>query len=243
MSDPHVGVWERRRLLGVSTAVAGITLLPAFRPTPATAGGTTGGTTGSAGVAIPPTEDLMREHGVLKRVLLIYRDVGRRIRNGERPPPPALYESAQIIRRFIEQYHEHLEEHYVFPRLKKAGRLGRTVDILTTQHTRGRVLTARILTGATHAGLADPRTRRRVLAAMEAFIRMYEPHEAREDTVVFPAFRTVVSARELAELGERFEEQEHRLFGPHGFTRIVEQVADIERELGIYNLAQFTPRV
>jgi len=27
---------------------------------------------------------------------------------------------------------------------------------------------------------------------MQAFDRMYEPHEAREDTVVFPAFRQIV---------------------------------------------------
>ena len=27
---------------------------------------------------------------------------------------------------------------------------------------------------------------------MQAFVRMYEPHEAREDTVISPAFRQVV---------------------------------------------------
>ena len=35
---------------------------------------------------------------------------------------------------------------------------------------------------------------------MQAFDRMYEPHEAREDTVVFPAFRQIVPAGELAGL-------------------------------------------
>jgi hypothetical protein len=31
---------------------------------------------------------------------------------------------------------------------------------------------------------------------------MYEPHEAREDTVIFPAFRQVIPAVELADLGQ-----------------------------------------
>ncbi|WP_433424097.1 hypothetical protein ACQP1V_17315 [Microtetraspora malaysiensis] len=76
-----------------------------------------------------------------------------------------------------------------------------------------------------------------------AFIRMYEPHEAREDTVVFPAFRDVVPPARFRDLGEIFEDEEHRRFGPSGFTGVVNQVADIEKSLGIYNLSQFTPRV
>ncbi|MFF3671793.1 hypothetical protein [Microtetraspora malaysiensis] len=37
--------------------------------------------------------------------------------------------------------------------------------------------------------------------------------------------------------------REHRRFGTSGFTGVVNQVADIEKSLGIYNLSQFTPRV
>jgi hypothetical protein len=70
---------------------------------------------------------------------------------------------------------------------------------------------------------------------------MYRPHEAREDTVLFPAFRGIVSAHEYASLGEDFEKKEHQLFGKEGFEGIVEKVATIEKELGIYDLAKFTP--
>ena len=71
---------------------------------------------------------------------------------------------------------------------------------------------------------------------------MYRPHETREDTVLFPAFRKIVSAAKIKELGDRFEEEENRKFGAEGFERIVEQVAGMERQLGIYELDQFTPR-
>ena len=36
------------------------------------------------------------------------------------------------------------------------------------------------------------------------FVRMYEPHEAREDTVLFPQFRKIVSKHEYDALGEEF---------------------------------------
>ena len=74
-----------------------------------------------------------------------------------------------------------------------------------------------------------------------AFIRMYEPHEAREDTVVFPALRDVVPPKEFRELAERFEDEEHQRFGQAGFQGVVERVADIEKSLDIYDLSQFTP--
>jgi hypothetical protein len=47
----------------------------------------------------------------------------------------------------------------------------------------------------------------------------------------------------LAELGEQFEKEEDRLFGDEGFEKTVDQVAAIEKQLGIYDLAQFTPKL
>ena len=37
---------------------------------------------------------------------------------------------------------------------------------------------------------------------------MYRPHEAREDTVLFPALRTILKPKQVEELGERMEEDE-----------------------------------
>jgi hypothetical protein len=72
---------------------------------------------------------------------------------------------------------------------------------------------------------------------------MYRPHEAREDTVLFPAFRSLVPDKEYKELGELFESREHQLFGKEGFEGQVERVGQIERRLGIYDLSQFTPKM
>jgi hypothetical protein len=70
---------------------------------------------------------------------------------------------------------------------------------------------------------------------------MYEPHAAREDTVLFPAFREVVGERELKRVGELFEARERALKGG-GFTERVAEVAKIEEAFGLAELARFTPR-
>src|SRR5690349_511485 len=69
---------------------------------------------------VAPPEDLMREHGVLKRVMLIYDEGIRRIDGKQSLPPDPIRNGAQIIRSFIEEYHEKLEEDYLFPRFEKA---------------------------------------------------------------------------------------------------------------------------
>jgi hemerythrin-like domain-containing protein len=192
---------------------------------------------------ISPAEDLMREHGVLNRILLIYDDHLRML-EAKRPfDGSVLASAADMVRHFVEDYHEKLEEDFLFPRFRKAGKLVNLVDTLQTQHKAGRELTAKIRELAGLATLKYVSTDSDKLAdALRAFLRMYRPHEAREDTVLFPAFRTIVSPHEYAALGDEFEKKEDELFGEDGFFKVVDQVAQLEKKLGIYELAQFTPR-
>ena len=192
---------------------------------------------------VSPPEDLMREHGVLKRILLVYGEALRRMDAKEDLPPEPILESAKIIRSFVEDYHEKLEENFLFPRFKKANKLTDLVDVLLQQHQGGRRLTDITIQFATNEALKNPGDRLKLADSMRQFIRMYNPHEAREDTVLFPAFRGIVSAHEFDSLGEDFEKKEDELFGDDGFEKMVDKVAGIEKKLGIYDLAQFTPKV
>jgi hemerythrin-like domain-containing protein len=189
------------------------------------------------------TEDLMREHGALNRILLIYEEGLRRLRRKEDIPPAVFRDSADLVRKFVEDYHEKLEENFIFPEFEKHKKLTDLVKVLRQQHEAGRALTALILRDAADDRFTKEDARRQLVKSVEAFIRMYRPHEAREDTVLFPALHKIVSAKRLKELGEQFEKEEDRLFGDEGFEKTVDKVAAIEKQLGIYELAQFTPKV
>ncbi len=182
-------------------------------------------------------EDLMREHGVLRRVLGVLEACAARI---DEQPHVALAGATDVIRRFVEDYHEQLEEVHLFPRFQRLGRRGELVDTLTVQHRAGRAQTD-IMIAAAQARLADDDSRTRARNAIAAFVRMYRPHAAREDTELFPDLHAIISRGELDDLGEKFEAEEQKRFGAHGFELMVAQVAQLERGLGIYELAQFTP--
>lgn len=189
---------------------------------------------------VSPPEDLMQEHGLLNRVLLIYDTCRIHLLNQENFPKEALFNAAGIIKTFVEDYHEKQEENYIFPRFQKANQLTDLVKVLLEQHQSGRKLTDQITELSKPGKLSDTENQQ-LIKTLTAFNYMYRPHEAREDTVLFPAFRKIVSKHEYDALGEEFENNEHKLFGKEGFENMVDKVATIEKSLGIYELAQFTP--
>lgn len=186
-----------------------------------------------------PAEDLMREHGILRRLLLIYEECIRRMRENRSIEKEKIHASALLIKQFVEDYHEKQEENYLFTRFEKAGKLVQLVRVLRAQHDAGRQLTETIvhLTAPTAGDVHQEL----LIGAVNAFIRMYRPHAAREDTELFPELRSIMTAQEYEQLGDLFEDNEHKLFGKDGFEQILGKVIKLETELGINSLDQFTP--
>jgi hemerythrin-like domain-containing protein len=187
---------------------------------------------------VSTNEDLMREHGVLNRVLLIYDEGMRRIEANEKFDGTVLTKAAGLIKSFIEDYHEKLEEDHIFPRFEQSGsKLTELTVNLRAQHAVGRQLTEKI------AAAAKSGDTQALNQAMAAFNRMYRPHEAREDTVLFPALHSIVSKHEYDAMGEEFERIERKTFGGDGFDMAVDKVAELEKQFDIYDISKFTPDV
>jgi hemerythrin-like domain-containing protein len=192
---------------------------------------------------VEAAEDLMREHGVLRRILLAYSAAAARLRtdSAEAVPPKTLAEAASLFRTFGEQYHERaLEEKHVFPVVQRLkGEAARYPAILKTQHDRGRAITDYI-TSVTKGARVAAADRDPLAKALDAFVLMYQHHTAIEDTVVFPAWKDALPDKQYKELSDQFEELEQKMFGRDGFEDAVKRVAAIESSLGLSDLASFT---
>jgi len=266
----HTGtLTSRRRFLCLTGSLAAGIALPAIPPAVLAAGKKEGKEKESG---VNPVEDLMREHGVLRRVLLIYDEAISRIKEAKELPSGVVADSAGVIRSFVEDYHEKLEEDEIFPHFEKAAKLNDLVKVLLVQHQAGRSLTDFIfklikpespktdeteressaavqqIWGGTPLfwkgkGKSSGFSKLDLSSAMQQFNYMYRAHAAWEDTVLFPAFRSIVSPGEFDELGEKFEDREKKLFGKEGFEKTLESVGEIEKKLGIHELSKFTPKV
>jgi len=190
---------------------------------------------------VTATEDLMREHGILRRVLLVYRETAPRLRRDAAAlDASALRDAALLFRAFGEEYHEKLlEEQRIFPVVKKrGGEAARYTDILISQHKRGRQITDYILS-STKSGKISPSVGAELAEVLEALDRMYEHHAAREDTIVFPAWKTAFTNKQLDEQGDAFEEIEKKMFGHDGFEDAEKRISKIEQALGLADLSPF----
>ena len=190
---------------------------------------------------LSPIENLMREHGLLDRVLLIYEECLRRMDAFEALPTGALDQAADVARRLIDDYHTTLEDELLFPRIEKTGKFTDLIATLRAQHAAGRLLTNVIQKASTPKGMRDAGARGRIGNSIRASARMYRPHAARENTVLFPALGGLLSREEYTELGKAFAEREESLFGREGFEKRIAEVTALERTLGIEDLARVTP--
>ena len=230
---------RRELLLGLSSLGAGAILIGCNKHVPTEANEAK--EENADETEVTATEDLMREHGILRRALLVYQESALKLRNAATVPPGPLQKTAKLFRAFGEEYHEKkLEEVYIFPAVKKAGgAAGVYADVLIAQHQRGREITDYLLAASAGSNISTGNVKS-FSAALEALVRMYEHHAAIEDTVVFPAWKETLNSEELDEMNDQFEEIEQQQFGEDGFENALKQMEEIEQSLGLSDLAQFT---
>jgi hemerythrin-like domain-containing protein len=234
-------------VVGVGTVLAGCRRRGTGGPSSATndnepADGTATSEESGGSGDVSAVEDLMREHGIMRRALLVYQESAIKLHeNPASVPMEQLEKAVQLFRAFGEEYHEKkLEEAYIFPALKKAQTPASVyVDVLLAQHARGREITDYLL-ATTKLEKLPGGSVNGFVTALESFVRMYEHHAAIEDTIVFPAWKGTLKQGELDELSAKFEEIEDQTFGEDGFDAALRRMAEIEDGLGLSNLGMFT---
>lgn len=186
-------------------------------------------------------EDLLREHGILRRALVVYRETAILLRTRGDVGADLIQNSAKLVREFGEDYHERkMEEAYVFPDVERhGGSAAPLVHVLVAQHERGRALTDWLI--AVTQGSKIGADVEEIAKVLDDYALMYEAHAAWEDTVLFPAWKKAISKALLQERRNRFEEIEYEQLGAPGFEdACLEKIANIEASLGIGELAQLT---
>jgi hemerythrin-like domain-containing protein len=191
---------------------------------------------------VSATEDLMREHGVLRRTLIVYAESARVLHSQPNQiDPSALADAARLFRSFGENYHEKiLEEQYVFPEVRQVGSdISALVDVLLRQHQRGREITDYIERVGSGGRIGNGQAEQLAMM-LDAMTRMYNAHATWEDTVVFQAWRKQQPEARLQELSEKFEDIEHQQFGKDGFDDALQRIGRIEQTLGMADLDRYT---
>lgn len=165
-----------------------------------------------------PTFDLMREHALLDRILRIYESVCRNpFLTGKQKKH--FIKIVNIVSTFIENYHEPMEEKYIFPHFPRKD----TIKHLIKQHKKSKKMTKHIL-----ESINDPDE---LTSSLHKYIQMYREHEIIENTEVFEYYYHNVPREKQAKIYEIFEKTEDEKFGRHALTKFIEAVIEAEKKL------------
>jgi hemerythrin-like domain-containing protein len=148
-----------------------------------------------------------------------------------------------VVRQFVVDHHQKLEERYIFPAFDAANKMSGLVGVLREQHAAGSQLAEILKQLAAGFSTKDIEKRRTMGSAIHHFSRMYRAHSDREDTMLFPLIHQVVTPKANGELNSVFQKADGEVLGKNGFDEIIQKLANYENVLGIGDLAAFTPRM
>lgn len=190
---------------------------------------------------ITANEDLMREHGLLNRLLLLYEEVITKELNVKKKKIINII--AWLVRYFVEDYHEKTEEKFVFPIVMTHNKeVKDLINELIKQHKVSRVLTNKIIKISNKKDINEYELNK-LIKYIQLFVKLYRFHESREDTIVFQLFRKSISKEQYNKYSDLFEKEEDEKLGKHGYTKVLKMVEKLEKELGIYDIGKITKLV
>ena len=164
------------------------------------------------------------------QILNISAELAQRLQVNGDIDPVALTEAAELFRDMGVNYHERIEEAFIFPDVRKwSGLAEKLVEVLLDQHQRGREITD-CLCRVGARGLIDAEAGQ-LAKAIASMARMYNAHTAWEETVIYPLWKTLPEER-LEEVSRKVRAMEHEKFGDFGFNDAVLGILEDRECLG-----------
>ncbi len=168
----------------------------------------------------PVVEDLFQEHGVLRRLLVLF-DRFVTIRSVD---PRVLIPATTLFAEFGADYHAKTEEKMIFPIFAKSAACH--VQEFKREHKTATAMVKAIASFAKYGHMND------LCHTIPAFTELYHSHSAREDLIIFAKLRTKLGDRRLHTLSVEVEEFKADILGENAFAEAVKMLNDIEMTYG-----------
>lgn len=172
-------------------------------------------------------------HGPIERILLVCEEALRRRPGRPSIPVDVVMRACELTGRYVERYHQSLEEGFVFPSIEKCGDLSSAVRTLREQHEQMRKLTDHVMGLCKEVSPGDLDSGLTLAQGLSRLVLLYRTHLALEDDVVLPAF-----LEELANhrnLSEPYMKAARRLAGASALKDMAARLGLLEQELSRFS--------
>ncbi len=176
-----------------------------------------------------PTDMLEAEHRLIQKVVASMARVAEALEKGKIVEVSVLRELVRFLQIFGDECHHAKEETALFPMLELKGvpLEGCPVAVLHNDHLKGRAFVNE-LCDSVEAYACDPLSgRRSLITALRKLIQFYPDHIWKEDYLLFPLAKKVLSSMDERIVSQHFEQIEDAL-GTGLHERFEEFVAELD---------------
>lgn len=157
---------------------------------------------------LDPAADLEAEHRVIQKAVAGLTYLGTQIEAGEPVDPELLIRAVEFLRSYADRRHHGKEEALFFPALEARGvpHRGCPVGVLLHEHTHGRELVGEFAEAIDQYAAGGQDAGQRLSTVMGKLSELYPHHIWKEDYLLFPLSKKVLTESDVAKLSEQFAE-------------------------------------
>jgi len=155
-------------------------------------------------------EDLQNEHQAILSSLQILDTLAGRLHRGLDVQRRDIHDFIAFLREFADKCHHGKEEGILFPALVKAGiaEKGGPIGVMLSEHAEGRELIKEMETA-----ISGKEDNEKFMRAAKEYSSLLQAHIEKENSVLFPSAERVLTAPQLDQIYDAFEQHERKVIG------------------------------
>lgn len=163
-----------------------------------------------------PLEILEEEHRVIEKVIGVLKHMVDAVKTGVNPPVNDFRNTVDFLRIFADRCHHSKEEDALFPILEERGvpRFGGPIGVMLQEHEQGRSLIRGMLQAIEAIVKGDEHGYIVFSEKALSYAELLHDHISKEDNVLYPIGRNVLSEEDIERLSKDFEKIEKEKIGP-----------------------------
>ena len=155
-------------------------------------------------------EDLQNEHQEILSGLQILDTIAKRLERRLDVQRRDIHDFIGFLKEFADKCHHGKEEGILFPALTKAGITEKEgpIEVMLSEHAKGRELIKEM-----DSAVSGKEDHERFTHAAREYSNLLQAHIVKENTILFPTAESALTALQLDQLYDAFEQHEQKVIG------------------------------
>ncbi len=175
-----------------------------------------------------PLEELREEHGAIMKVFSILRGLAPKLEEHNLDSICHFRRILEFLTVFVDHCHHAKEEAFLFPAMQKTRtKNSHLIEELISEHEKGRTMIGALDALLGRMKRDEERGAGVLVNTINEYIQLFRTHIRKENGILFPEARVILSNRDQQDMAREFEKFEEERIGKgrhEAFHRMIEEL-------------------